>query len=572
MKKYLAGIAALALVIGIVVTGCQFLPDDEPEVSVTKFTQGDYDYVLEFRDNGTYVLTGTHITTGEKIISAGTYSETNGTKTLIPSGETAGGQITVSAPGADGKVTVEIAGDIPFEDKDGNTVEKPLDAGTVEAEDETPVQSGSGVSETNAQVYYEDSPAYSGSAKVYIEVYNEITRESVYLEAGSITGGKLTLKLPASVEDKYLMDSSALNGEDGVQITVTPATVKIGNGSLYVSYGDEYRDLYYEKETEDGYSDIMYMYFSEAAKATGSYSDSYSEDGYSVTINVNININGTKGWNKIYSSGTKTNTGYTQTVTSDLSKASGLKWYVDIYSGEDKESDQGGQNDQGGSVVVETNAQVYNRDDSAYSGSAPVYIEVYNEITKESAYLPAGDITGGKLTFSLPASINDKYLMDSATVSEISGVQITVTPASVKIGSGSLYVYYDGDYKYLSYTKETKDEWSEIQYLYLSEAAKVTGSHSDDYFTSIVNINGTRGWNRIYASGKETSTGYTATATSDLSNVSGLKWYVDIFSSEYEDGGSDARPEENGEAGGSATQTGETAANSSVRSKKVFSR
>jgi hypothetical protein len=184
------------------------------------------------------------------------------------------------------------------------------------------------------QVYYDNDVPYTGSAGVNFMLYYD-DKESISLEAGSITGGILTLALPSSIDSQYLVDvNETISDFPGV--TASSASAKLGSGYLYMDSGSESADLYYEKGTKDEWAGIEYYYCSEAVTITGSSSDNYG--GYSDTYT--FDIRGKQGWNEIYVIGKATDTSFTVTYTTDLSKApSDLKWYVSLSP---QESEQGG--------------------------------------------------------------------------------------------------------------------------------------------------------------------------------------------------------------------------------------
>jgi hypothetical protein len=189
------------------------------------------------------------------------------------------------------------------------------------------------VPETNVQVYYKDGEPFTGSTGVYYRVSEDDNDEGVFLEAGSITSGKLTLNLPQTIAPEYLFDTSA-----GVPtgITVSPSGLKMTQGGLYIGVSGGYRPLGYEKETESGgnywFTGISYVYFSAAGTIQGGFAD--TEDGYTVTMS--FNVDGKAGWNRVYITAQGTGSGTTESITSDLSKVpSDLKWTIYGSSGDD---------------------------------------------------------------------------------------------------------------------------------------------------------------------------------------------------------------------------------------------
>jgi hypothetical protein len=159
-----------------------------------------------------------------------------------------------------------------------------------------------GGSVSGEQVYESDGTTpYTGDATVVIRLYdsNE-NREEVTV--GKITGGKLTLTLPTTVEDKYL--SSLPSSSESM--TVTPDGVKSMTASFYLENG-----TYLEYKKAGAYSN--YMYFTEAATVKGSYT--YGD------VTMTYNISAQKGWNIIYGTSTSATT----------TPISGLKWTLSDY-------------------------------------------------------------------------------------------------------------------------------------------------------------------------------------------------------------------------------------------------
>jgi hypothetical protein len=193
---------------------------------------------------------------------------------------------------------------------------------------------------TDAQLYiyesganYDSSERYAGNAKVKIRVHDQTAIDErgypapVYIDAGTIADGKLTITLPATVDGKYLEnDSDILEG-----LTVNPTTVKLTAVDIYAyTNKDELiGPIYYEKETAGANSStirdtLSLMYFDSPATIEGSVDGGYREENY--------NIEGKKGWNKVHERTTVTaDYDYSISLSSSGLPTDG-KWLIRVYN------------------------------------------------------------------------------------------------------------------------------------------------------------------------------------------------------------------------------------------------
>jgi hypothetical protein len=180
----------------------------------------------------------------------------------------------------------------------------------------------------------------------------------------------------------------------------------------------------------------------------------------------------------------------------------------------------GGDDNGGGSNIPTSGVQIYQEDGNAYTGNFAVKMEVWE--SGDRTYLPAGTITNGKLTLTLPASIEGKYLMD---MSSIAPPGITVSPSDVKgTGGSNSYYVFDGEKRIgnIDYTDGADDT---VVYMYATKAATITGTYTGDgqSYTATYNVTLRAGWNQMWGH----SIDNVITAKSDLSGLpSDLKWVL----------------------------------------------
>jgi hypothetical protein len=192
--------------------------------------------------------------------------------------------------------------------------------------------------ETGIQIYQKDgTTTYTGNGTVKIHYWVSDSEggksgEEFYVNAGTITDGKLTLALPSTIAEEHLSIMS-----EGVPetITISPSDAKGVEVSLRL----------FEEETEKGYLElgkivqsgsvetydrIDYMYFAKSVSINGTVSEIYSEKGEEYAYSESYQINGKAGWNRIYVHGSEDETSENNTYKTDLSGVPGdLKWILD---------------------------------------------------------------------------------------------------------------------------------------------------------------------------------------------------------------------------------------------------
>jgi hypothetical protein len=167
--------------------------------------------------------------------------------------------------------------------------------------------------ENGGQVYESDySTPYTGSGTIKIRLgeYGSYT----YVDVGTVSAGKVTLNLPATLDSKYL--DPVYTDDTPTGITVSPSDVMSESPTLRMFEGTaEKGTLDLRKETQTVQDRIAYMYFSKACSITGTNND----HGGTITWQ----INGKAGWNRVYLNANNTTGKY----TTDLSGVpSDLKW------------------------------------------------------------------------------------------------------------------------------------------------------------------------------------------------------------------------------------------------------
>jgi len=168
------------------------------------------------------------------------------------------------------------------------------------------------------------------------------------------------------------------------------------------------------------------------------------------------------------------------------------------------------------------NSQIYNGDSyydddgfhfrigTAYKGNG--VIKLYD---KEFT-IDAGSVKDGIVKLELPQTIPDEYLEDFLDADNYAGgtqVSCTSYPENIKysrgmLGLGLTYSYRDliGDLK-IVYVNDDEQMVEAILYYYFSKAGKIAcniqwnddDDEDDDGYTTRINIDAKKGWNKIYA-------------------------------------------------------------------------
>jgi hypothetical protein len=320
-NSFILGILAPALILVLVLTGCNLNGDDDPIVEKYTSEKDGKTYVLEITDGSTYVLTITDDADDTTVTNSGAIeSSTGGEIVLKPA--TGADIIVVATDGQMTGITVTGGGSISVIDETGNTTTE-TPPGTVVSKD-TPKpgpSDGSPIPESNAQVYGMDGKTYTGNDGTVNLVYWAEGSDfpEVIGTAGTVTNGKLTLSLPSSVPDRYLGPGSYLT-EQMPGVAITPANVQI---SFDVDFIFDDSSIGLEKGSENTRYRILYWYFSKGAEITGTFSN--TNRGYTQTYDVSAKA----GWNRLYRSITESGNTETSTITTDLSKIpSDLRWVI----------------------------------------------------------------------------------------------------------------------------------------------------------------------------------------------------------------------------------------------------
>ncbi|MDR2070285.1 MAG: hypothetical protein LBP81_02560 [Treponema sp.] len=193
---------------------------------------------------------------------------------------------------------------------------------------------------TSVQVYLwskgsETPSPYTGDGEVIYYSYDGRKNKGlVYGGAGTITNGKLTLKLPAAVEDQYLepigetFDASLDKGS----ITVSPGDAKVFSvyGFDIIKNEESAYRLYYEKYDDVSEDYIAYIYSSTEVTVTGSVTE-IEDKGTQYAWTRTYNLKLKKGWNAVYLHeywDEDDNTSGDAITTDGSGIPSGLKWVL----------------------------------------------------------------------------------------------------------------------------------------------------------------------------------------------------------------------------------------------------
>jgi len=190
-----------------------------------------------------------------------------------------------------------------------------------------------------------------------------------------------------------------------------------------------------------------------------------------------------------------------------------------------KDDKTGGNGDPGTNVQ---NANVYNLDDTPFNGSGEVFLGLMCEDNNDVVVKKVGNITNGKLSFTLPdmsADVAKGFL--AAEVLYGNGI-ITSSPDArmlVTDETDALYVKLDnGEEGVLGYIYIDNNSVQFMLYAYLDKSTKKTGTSSSNGETLTVNCTFTKGWNVFYW--KDDRNGVITISTNPSNfNVTKMKWY-----------------------------------------------
>jgi hypothetical protein len=202
----------------------------------------------------------------------------------------------------------------------------------------------------------------------------------------------------------------------------------------------------------------------------------------------------------------------------------------------------------GGDTITVTNEQVYQRSDDGvvggtYNGSGTVKMG-YSVKKSDRVYVEIGKITGGRLSFTLPATASEQYLYP---ILEDMPSGITVSPSDARLAIVDFYFFDDSNREigYLSFG----ETYHQVGYLYFDREVTMNGTGigtngDGSPFSQTWSINARKGWNKAYVV-YAVSPPWGSTVTTDLSKVpSGLKW---VFQQSYGSGGQSGGDSEAGE-------------------------
>jgi hypothetical protein len=192
------------------------------------------------------------------------------------------------------------------------------------------------------------------------------------------------------------------------------------------------------------------------------------------------------------------------------------------------------ENTPASSPIPTDSVQVYDEDGSTASTvNGTVKMAVYDS-TEEPTYIPVGTITNGKLTLTLPATIDAQYL-STFDPEEMGIPDITVNPSTINVLPGVTLQLFNGEEEigYLSYEKEgnNKDEYREIEYWYFDKPGTAIGTQqAGESGTITVNITVPHaGWIPIQVIETETENSWTTTTTTTIDNLSGYQWILSRY-------------------------------------------
>ncbi|MDR1673008.1 MAG: hypothetical protein LBS09_06070 [Bacteroidales bacterium] len=152
-------------------------------------------------------------------------------------------------------------------------------------------------------------------------------------EAGSApyVNGGFTLKLQATVADKYLGPMFDDEDEEIPGITISNPNVKVNSTIILAYKADVLTGLLYYRTADETWDGIL-LYANGDISITGSTTDDDGESTYIEKYNVHLK----KGWNMIYGKEVEKESGYEYELTSTA--PTGLQWY--FYDSDNSKSQQ----------------------------------------------------------------------------------------------------------------------------------------------------------------------------------------------------------------------------------------
>jgi len=200
--------------------------------------------------------------------------------------------------------------------------------------------SGGSAISINAQVVNGSNYSFDNVKAVlyYGNNYEYVVNEANY------TNGGFTIKLPATIDNKYLLPVVDVDEEDQSSnwATVSDNTA-VGNGINFEGYeSDSYMgDFYYGTASQNQTSTSIsiysaegtYLYVDKDVTITGSATETEVTDGITVNIKSTANAALKKGWNIVYYTISISANGNDGTASGTLSITTqdpgGLKWYYE---------------------------------------------------------------------------------------------------------------------------------------------------------------------------------------------------------------------------------------------------
>ncbi|MDR0560590.1 MAG: 2-hydroxyacyl-CoA dehydratase family protein [Prevotellaceae bacterium] len=179
----------------------------------------------------------------------------------------------------------------------------------------------------------EDGNSYNEKIDTIVaRIFNEDT--PCDLAKAAYKNGGFTLKLPATVDDKYLV-ADFKRFTDGVKVSDPNAKLCQFEVLRVFKSGEELQGRFFHiYSSEKTKTMVEYIYTDRDLSVTGGYTEEreiYIGNGnfekviYDNTFNVNLK----KGWNITYLTQTETATGVTQTITSKAPENVKVKWVYD---------------------------------------------------------------------------------------------------------------------------------------------------------------------------------------------------------------------------------------------------